>query len=163
MIAWLLARPRLLAYGLGALALAGGLWWVAHTVSQWREAYRERPALVAARDQAIAAQHRSETAVARQVAVNQEIERETVRRLAAADAAARDLARRLLQALRAPRPVCPVAPAAGDPHGTAGEPASGGEVEEATAGLFAAADRDAARLNALQGYVRVLPRRCVPD
>lgn len=47
MIAWLLARPRLLAYGLGALALAGGLWWVAHRVSQWREAYRERPALEA--------------------------------------------------------------------------------------------------------------------
>lgn len=47
MIAWLLARPRLLAYGLGGLVLAGGLWWVAHTVSQWREAYLERPALKA--------------------------------------------------------------------------------------------------------------------
>ena len=47
MIAWLLARPKLIAYGLGALALAGGLWWVAHTVSQWREAYHERPALKA--------------------------------------------------------------------------------------------------------------------
>ena len=47
MIAWLLARPRLLAYGLGGLVLAGGLWWVAHTVSQWRAAYRDRPAMLA--------------------------------------------------------------------------------------------------------------------
>lgn len=44
--------PRLIAYGLGALAAAGSLWWVAHTVSQWRAAYQERPALIRARDQA---------------------------------------------------------------------------------------------------------------
>jgi hypothetical protein len=51
-IGWLLARPRLIAYGLGAIGLAAGLWWGAHTVSQWREAYRERPALLEARDRA---------------------------------------------------------------------------------------------------------------
>lgn len=32
----------------GAAAIAGGLWWVAHRVSQWREAYHERPAMEAA-------------------------------------------------------------------------------------------------------------------
>lgn len=44
--------PRLIAYGLAGLAAAGSLWWVAHTVSQWRAAYQERPALIRARDQA---------------------------------------------------------------------------------------------------------------
>lgn len=158
-----MSSPRLIAYLVGALGLAGGLWWVAHTVSQWREAYRERPALVAARDAAVAAQTRSENAVARQVAINQEIERETIRQLAAADAAARDLARRLLQARRAPRPVCPAAPAPGDPDGTAGEPGRDRAVEDAVAGVIAAGDRDSARLTGLQTYVRGLPKRCVKD
>lgn len=36
----------------GAAAIAGGLWWVAHRVSQWREAYHERPALQARVDDA---------------------------------------------------------------------------------------------------------------
>lgn len=54
MIGWLLG-PIGRWVGLGAvLALAGGGWWVAHTVSQWRAAYRERPALVAERDAAVA-------------------------------------------------------------------------------------------------------------
>ena len=54
MIAWLLARPRLLAYGLGGLALAGGLAWAVHDV---RSAYAARAALPivrAERDVAVA-------------------------------------------------------------------------------------------------------------
>lgn len=156
--------PRLIAYLVSALGLAAGLWWVAHTVSQWREAYRERPALIAARDAAVKAQEKSEQAVHAQVARNQEIERETNDALRRAGLAARDLAdglRRYYAGL--PRPVCPAPAAAGDPHGTAGEPAGGGEVEAAATAYLEAAARDAERLSALQGYVRGLPARCVPD
>lgn len=156
--------PRLIAYLVSALGLAVGLWWVSHTVSQWREAYRERPALIAARDAAVKAQEKSEQAVQAQVARNQEIERETNDALRRAGIAARDLADRLLHyQTTVRRPICPATPAAGDPHGTAGEPAGGGEVEAAATAYFEAAARDAERLSALQGYVRGLPARCVPD
>lgn len=154
---------RLIAYGLAGAAIVGALTWGVHDV---RSAYRARAALPIARaerDAAVAAQARSEQSVARQIAVNEEIERETVRKLAAADAAARDLARRLLHARRQARPVCPASAAPGNPDGTAGEPAGADEIGEATAAYIAACDGDAVRLNALQGYVRGLPHRCVPD
>lgn len=48
-------------FGVGALvALLVGGWWVAHTVSQWQEAYRNRPVLEAA---VAAAEARSEALV----------------------------------------------------------------------------------------------------
>lgn len=161
MIGWLLARPRLALYGLaGAALLAGGITaWV--QVSRWRSAYVALPAVAAARDAAIAARQRSERAVLDQVAHNQEIERELTDRFVAADARARDLARRLLQAGRPARPVCP-APAAASPDDGAGrEPDDGGALEAAVGDHLAACDRDAARLTGLQAYVRALPQRCV--
>lgn len=48
MIAWLLARPRLIAYGLAGAALAGGLLWVGLTVRGW---HRDSLALPAAREE----------------------------------------------------------------------------------------------------------------
>jgi len=47
-IAWLLARPRLIAYGLAGAALAGGLLWVGLTVRGW---HRDSLALPAAREE----------------------------------------------------------------------------------------------------------------
>ncbi len=48
MIAWLLARPRLIAYGLAGAALAGGLLWAGLTVRGW---HRDSLALPAAREE----------------------------------------------------------------------------------------------------------------
>ena len=159
----LLARPRLIAYGLAGAAIlgaAGLAWW---RVSAWRSAYHERPALVAERDAAVAARAKAEQDVLAQVAHNQEIERVLTDRFLSADGRARDLARRLLQASRQARSVCPpvAAPVADD--GAGREPGRDRAVEDAVAGVIAAGDRDAARLTGLQAYVRALPARCVPD
>lgn len=158
----LLARPRLIAYGLAVAAIlgaAGLAWW---RVSAWRSAYVERPELVAERDAAIAAQAKSEQDVLTQVAYNQEIQRVLTDRFVAADSRARDLARRLLQAGRPARPVCPpvAAPVADD--ASPRESSSNREIEEAIAGVISACDRDAARLTGLQSYVAALPGRCLP-
>ena len=155
---------RLIAYLIGALGLAGGLWWAAHTVRQWREAYLEQPEIVAQRDAAVAKINIIGRDIERQAEENGRLERETIRLRADAAAAARDFARRLLQAAsRSSRPVCPTTAPASNPDGTAGEPAGEGELGEATAAYISACDGDAIRLSALQGYVRNLPKRCVPD
>lgn len=54
MIAWLLARPRLIAYGLAGAAIVGAatVAWV--KVHAWHSAYVERPAILAQRDAAVA-------------------------------------------------------------------------------------------------------------
>lgn len=85
MIAWLLARPRLIAYGLAGAAIlgaAGLVWW---RVSAWRSAYQERPALVAERDAAVATNAALVEAVHRAAEIGAEAEGrvETVTREAA--------------------------------------------------------------------------------
>lgn len=53
MIGWLLARPRLIAYGLAGAALAGGLLWAGLTVRGW---HRDSLALPLARRELVEAQ-----------------------------------------------------------------------------------------------------------
>lgn len=53
MIGWLLARPRLIAYGLAGAALAGGLLWAGLTVRGW---HRAAEALPSARAELVEAQ-----------------------------------------------------------------------------------------------------------
>ena len=163
MIGWLLARPRLIAYGLaGAAILAGGIAaWV--TVSGWRSDSQRLPVVEAERDAAVAARATAERSLLDQVERNQEIEREITDRFVAADGLARDLARRLLQAGRPARPVCPAPAAPSSDDGAGGESDDGGALEAAVGDHLAACDRDAARLTGLQAYVRGLPARCVPD
>ena len=43
MIGWLLARPRLIAYGLAGAVLAGGLLWAGLTVRGWHRAAEALP------------------------------------------------------------------------------------------------------------------------
>lgn len=43
MIGWLLARPRLIAYGLAGAALTGGLLWAGLTVRGWHRDARALP------------------------------------------------------------------------------------------------------------------------
>ena len=52
MIAWLLARPRLIAYGLAGAAMLGAATWAWVTVSGWRHDSERLPAVVAERDAA---------------------------------------------------------------------------------------------------------------
>lgn len=159
----LLARPRLALYGLAGAALLAGATWAWVTVSGWRSDSERLPAVEAERDAAIAARQRSERAVLDQIARHQEIERVLADRFVGADARAGDLARRLLQARRQARLVCPAPAAAGSDDGAGRDAGSYRAIEAATAGLIAACDRDAARLTGLQSYVRALPTRCVPD
>ena len=162
MIGWLLARPRLALYGVAGAAILGAATWAWLTVSGWRSDSQRLPVVEAERDAAVAARATAERAVLEQVETNARIERETNDALRRAGIAARDLAdglRRHYASL--PRPQCPTAPAAGDPHGTAGEPADGDRVEAATGRHLEACARDAERLTGLQAYVRALPQRCV--
>ena len=170
MIAWLLARPRLIAYGLAGAAIlgAGGLaWWRVHA---WRAAYQERPALVAERDAAVTARKLSESAIQTQVEANQRLEHDTNAALRRAGAAAHDLAGRLRQYQAMRRPVCPAPAAPGEPDATGPEPGDRAaiergfeRVEQATEAHLVAAGEDAEFLTGLQTYVRGLPKRCVPD
>lgn len=77
------------------------------------------------------------------------------KRTVAAESSARDLAGRLRQhyARDCPAPVrVPAAPV--DPDAAPGEPAAGGGVEAAVGSVLAACERDAARLTALQEWMR---------
>ena len=170
MIAWLLARPRLIAYGLAGAALAGGVAWAVHDV---RSAYAARAALpiaIADAAKARAEKAQSEKSVTDQIAANQRIERETNEALRRAGAAAHDLAGRLRQYQAMRRPVCPAPAAPGEPHATGPQPGDRAaiergfeRVEQATEAHLVAAGEDAEFLTGLQTYVRGLPKRCVPD
>ena len=171
MIAWLLARPRLIAYGLAGAAIlgAGGLaWW---RVSAWHSAYQERPeiekrikAVERERDDAIRDGKAVADALVGQVAANRRIEDDTTTRTAAADAAARDLARRLqLSQARAAAADRAAATAAGDLDAARRVARDREAIGRAAEEHFAACSKDAERLTGLQTYVRALPKRCVPD
>jgi hypothetical protein len=77
------------------------------------------------------------------------------KRTVAAESTARDLAGRLRQhyARACPDPVR-VPDSASNPDAAPGEPAAGGGVEAAVGGVLAACERDAARLTALQEWIR---------
>lgn len=175
MIGWLRARPRLIAYGLAGAALlgaAGLAWW---RVAAWRSAYVERPAIVkraeaaeAERDQARKDGKAVADALVGQVATNRRIEDDTNSRITAADAAARDLARRLrLSQTRAAEAERAAAAAARDAD-AARRVAADSEaarrnaaVDRATEAHFGACARDAERLTGLQEWARVLQKACV--
>lgn len=154
---------RLALYGLAGAALLAILIGAGLKVRAWHSASLRLPAVEAERDAAIIARSRAETDIARQVANNQEIERALTERVVAADARARELARRLLAYASLSRPVCPTTAAAGRDDGAGRDARQDRAVEAAVAELIAAADRDAARLTGLQAYVKGLPARCVPD
>lgn len=153
---------RLALYGLAGAALLGAATWAWVTVSGWRHDSERLPAVEAERDAARVERAATEASLLGQVEANRRLEHDTNEALARAGLAAHDLAdglRRHYASL--PRPQCPTAPAAGDPHAAAGEPADGDRVEAATGRHLEACARDAERLTGLQGYVRALPQRCV--
>ena len=161
---------RLIGYGVafGAFAL---LFW---RVNVWHDAFRHLEATekalatitaeaqqcadregVAALAYAEAARAAETTAAADRITATR-IEHELTTKLADADRAGRDLARRLRdhQARRCRVALSAATGSAVELAGTAGEPGDGAMVERATAEHFAACSRDAERLAGWQGWWR---------
>lgn len=168
MIARLFAHPWL--YGVAGAAILGAVAWAVHDV---RSAYRARAALPIARaerDAAILARDALSEAVDRQVEANGRLDRETAKRLKAADDFARSLAERLRIVSAARRQLCPAPAAASVDHGAVRESGDSEairrgfeRVDRATEAHLAASGRDAERLTGAQTYIKGLPKRCVPD
>ena len=163
------AAAMKLAAAVSLVVLVALMGW---RVSAWHDAYRSLQATekalertraeldICTSDAAVAEQaytdaaEQAETIAAEQRAAAQRVEHELQSRLAAADAGARDLARRLRDYQTRPSR-CPVpsgSGAAGELAGAAGEPADGQGVDAAAEAHFVACARDAERLAGWQQW-----------
>jgi len=154
-IAWLLARPRLLAYGLAGAALVGALAWAGLTVRGWHRDSLALPVARRERDEARAIAETAKQEASRNAAITNDLRDKT-------DALRADLRARPITVR-----VCPPSPPVLPARATGGTdaPAAGPVAREAaedgqTVDLSAYAEDAAAcadQLRALQGWVRERP------
>lgn len=163
MLTWILAQPRMIVYAVLLAAALGMVGWFSHAryaageaagraqvQRQWDRATEAAQAAYAARVRATQARIEADRKAA------EEIENDLRTKLADADTAGRDLARRLrdYQARTRRCTVPAAAPAPGQPAGTGGEPAPdaaagrAAEIDRAVEDVMGACRRDAERLNA---------------
>ena len=142
---------KLYAYGAAVAAIVIGGWYYGHT--RYNAGQDDIRAGVA--EQVAAATAETARIEAERVKLSERIEDELQPKLAAADASARDTARKLRIATSS----CPLPKAAGtaaDPSASPGEPGDAEAIGQATERFFAAAARDAERLAAWQEWYRGL-------
>ena len=142
---------KLYAYAIGAAGLVAAVWYYGHT--RYNAGQDDIRAEVA--EQVAVATAKTARIDAERVKLSERIEHDLQPKIAAADANARSLARRLREyASRSPVSTAP-GPAA-EPAEAPGEPGDGDPVERATEQHFAACARDSERLAAWQEWYREL-------
>ena len=142
---------KLYAYAIGAVGLVAAVWYYGHT--RYNAGQDDIRAEVA--EQVAVATAKTARIDAERVKLSERIEHDLQPKLAAADANARSLARRLREYARSrpvPKAPGPTAESAEAP----GEPGDGDPVERATEQHFAACARDSERLAAWQEWYRGL-------
>ena len=133
---------KLYAYAIGAAGLVAAVWYYGHT--RYNAGQDDMRAEVA--EQVAKATAETASIDAERVKLSERIEHDLQPKIAAADANARSLARRLREyASRSSLPQAPGSTA--EPTEAPGEPADGGEIERAAEDHFAACARDSERLN----------------
>ena len=133
---------KLYAYGAAVAAIVIGGWYYGHT--RYNAGQDDIRAEVA--EQVAKATAETTRIEAERVKLSERIEHDLQPKIAAADANARSLARRLREyAGRSPVSTTPDSTA--EPAEAPGEPADGGEIERAAEDHFAACARDSERLN----------------
>ena len=142
---------KLYAYAIGAAGLVAAVWYYGHT--RYNAGQDDMRAEVA--EQVAKATAETASIDAERVKLSERIEHDLQPKIAAADANARSLARRLREyASRSSLPQAPGSTA--EPTEAPGEPGDGDPVERATEQHFAACARDSERLAAWQEWYREL-------
>lgn len=159
MIAWLIAHPRRIAYGLAGAAILGAATWAWVAVAGWRHDSERLPVVARERDALAATLRQAASEAVRNARIADDYH-DQIDRLRA------DLRARPVRVLR---PACPAATAAARPAGRADAPAAGPEPGppaadpgplDVTADLSAYAEDCAATgitLSALQQWARERP------
>ena len=138
---------KLYAYAIGAAGLVAAVWYYGHT--RYNAGQDDMRAEVA--EQVAKATAETASIDAERVKLSERIEHDLQPKIAAADANARSLARRLREyASRSSLPQAPGSTA--EPAEAPGEPGDGDPVERATEQHFAACARDSERLAAWQEW-----------
>ena len=142
---------KLYAYAIGAAGLVAAVWYYGHT--RYNAGQDDIRAEVA--EQVAVATAKTARIDAERVKLSERIEHDLQPKIAAADANARSLARRLRE-YAGRRPVSTAPGPAAEPAEAPGEPGDGDPVERATEQHFAACARDSERLAAWQEWYREL-------
>ena len=142
---------KLYAYAIGAAGLVAAVWYYGHT--RYNAGQDDIRAEVA--EQVAVATAKTARIDAERVKLSERIEHDLQPKIAAADANARSLARRLREYANR-RPVSTAPGPAAEPAEAPGEPGDGDPVERATEQHFAACARDSERLAAWQEWYREL-------
>ena len=143
---------KLYAYAIGAAGLVAAVWYYGHT--RYNAGQDDIRAEVA--EQVAIATAKTARIDAERVKLSERIEHDLQPRLAAADASARDTARKLRIATARSCPLPKAADSTADPSAAPGEPGDAEAIGQATERYFAAAARDAERLAAWQEWYREL-------
>ena len=142
---------KLYAYGAAVAAIVIGGWYYGHT--RYNAGQDDIRAEVA--EQVAKATAETTRIEAERVKLSERIEHDLQPKIAAADANARSLARRLRE-YAGSRPVSTAPDSAAEPSDAPGEPGDGDPVERATEQHFAACARDSERLAAWQEWYLAL-------
>ena len=142
---------KLYAYAIGAAGLVAAVWYYGHT--RYNAGQDDMRAEVA--EQVAKATAETARIDAERVKLSERIEHDLQPKIAAADANARSLARRLRE-YAGSRPVSTAPDSAAEPSDAPGEPGDGDPVERATEQHFAACARDSERLAAWQEWYLAL-------